>query len=76
MPNVQRMEVNQDDDNLTWQMLVSLFQLLSENIELFHRFQTLTKNSLFPDYLHQQASTLNRDGGYEFPAIFNLLLFT
>ena len=33
MPHVQGMEVDQDGDNLTGQMLVSLFHFLSYNIE-------------------------------------------
>ena len=47
MPHVQGMEVDQDGDNLTWQMPVSLFHLLSYNIELcIGRFKTKTNSSV------------------------------
>ena len=47
MPHVQGMEVDQDGDNLTWQMPVSLFHLLSCNIELcIGRFKTKTNSSV------------------------------
>ena len=47
MPHVQGMEVDQDGDNLTWQMPVSLFHLLSYNIKLcIGRFKTKTNSSV------------------------------
>ena len=47
MPHVQGIEVDQDGDNLTWQMPVSLFHLLSYNIKLcIGRFKTKTNSSV------------------------------